>query len=417
MKKELDLIQVTIYSNCPKKKLYIAMMRMVMRTQLRHSGVSSANLFVNPPLSVSPSSAIADATSVRVRPFTSSEGTFKMSHTESEKQPPPPPPVAKKVEHKIELFGEVRVDNYYWLRDDSRSDPNVLSHLQQENNYTNLLMSGTKKFEQELYAEIRGRIKEDDISAPERKGPYYYYQRTLKDKEYVQHCRRLVPNNEAPHSVYDTMPTGPDAPPEHVILDENIKAQNHAYYRIDAFKVSPDNKLVAYAEDTKGNEIYTVYVIDAETGAPVGQPLVNVTSFLEWTGNEALAYITMDNTLRPDKAWLHKLGAEQSSDSCLYHEKDDMFSLDLQASESKKFLFVASESKTTRFNFYLDVLRPEDGLVVLTPRQAGIDTSVSHRGNHFFLKRRSDQFFNSEVIACSVENTSETTVLLPHRER
>lgn len=113
---------------------------MVMRTQLRHSGVSSANLFVNPPLLVSPSSAIADATSVRVRPFTSSEGTFRMSQTESEKQPPPP--VAKKVEHKMELFGEVRVDNYYWLRDDSRSDPNVLSHLQQENNYTNLFMSG-----------------------------------------------------------------------------------------------------------------------------------------------------------------------------------------------------------------------------------------------------------------------------------
>lgn len=117
---------------------------MVMRTQLRHSGVSSANLFVNPPLSVLlPSSAIANATSVRVRPFTSSEGTFRMSQTESEKQPPPPPPpVAKKVEHKMELFGEVRVDNYYWLRDDSRSDPNVLSHLQQENNYTNLFMSG-----------------------------------------------------------------------------------------------------------------------------------------------------------------------------------------------------------------------------------------------------------------------------------
>lgn len=117
-------------------------MRMAMRTQLRHSGLSSANLFVNLPLSVLlPSSAIADATSVRVRPFTSSEGTFRMSQTESEKQPPPPP-VAKKVEHKMELFGEARVDNYYWLRDDSRSDPDVLSHLQQENDYTNLLMSG-----------------------------------------------------------------------------------------------------------------------------------------------------------------------------------------------------------------------------------------------------------------------------------
>lgn len=87
---------------------------------------------------------------------------------------------------------------------------------------------------------MRGRIKEDDISAPERKGPYYYYQRTLKGKEYVQHCRRLIPNfeAEAPLSVYDTMPTGPDAPPEHVILDENIKAQNHDYYSIAAFKVT-----------------------------------------------------------------------------------------------------------------------------------------------------------------------------------
>lgn len=103
-----------------------------------------------------------------------------------------------------------------------------------------LFTLGTKKFEDELYAEIRGRIKEDDISAPERKGPYYYYQRTLKGKEYVQHCRRLIPNceAEAPLSVYDTMPTGPDAPPEHVILDENIKAQHHDYYSIAAFEVT-----------------------------------------------------------------------------------------------------------------------------------------------------------------------------------
>ncbi|XP_061991431.1 uncharacterized protein LOC133709639 [Rosa rugosa] len=372
------------------------------RTHLWRSGVQS--LFVKFPLSV----LLVSSAIVPVRPLTSS--SVRMSHQT-------PPPVAKKVEHKMELFSDVRVDNYYWLRDDSRSDPDVLSYLQQENDYTNFLMSGTKKFEQELFAEIRGRIKEDDISAPERKGHYYYYTRTLLGKEYCQHCRRLVPNNEAPHhSVHDTMPIGPDAPPEHVILDENIKAQTHAYYSIGAFKVSPNNKLVAYAEDTKGNEIYTVYVIYADTGAPVGQPLVNVTSYLEWAGDDALAYITMDATLRPHKAWLHKLGTEQSSDSCLYHEKDDMFSLDLQASESKKFLFVASESKTTRFNFYLDALRPEGGLVVLTPRQDGIDTSVSHRGNHFFIKRRSDQFFNSEVVACSVENTSETTVLLPHRE-
>ncbi|XP_031252490.1 uncharacterized protein LOC116110404 [Pistacia vera] len=113
--------------------------------------------------------------------------------------------------------------------------------------------------------------------------------------------------------------------------------------------------------------------------------------------------------------WLHKLGADQSSDTCLYHEKDDMYSLALEASESKKYLFVGSESKITRFVFYLDVSKPEE-LRVLTPRVVGIDTSVSHRGNHFFIRRRSDEFFNSELLACPVDNTSETTVLIPHRE-
>lgn len=111
------------------------------------------------------------------------------------------------------------------------------------------------------------------------------------------------------------------------------------------------------------------------------------------------------------------MGTEQSSDSCLYHEKDDVFSLDLQTSESKKFLFVGSGSKITRFSFYLNIAKLEDGLVVLTPRVNGINTFVSHRGNHFFIMRRSDKCFNSEVIACPLENTSETTVLLPHRER
>lgn len=316
----------------------------------------------------------------------------------------------------MEMFGDVRVDNYYWLRDDSRSDPEVLSYLHQENAYTDSVMSGTKQLEDRIYTEIRGRIKEDDISAPSRRGPYYYYRRNLEGKEYVQHCRCYVPTSTAPTSVYDTMPTGPDAPPEHIILDENVKALEHTYYSIGSFKVSPNNKLVAYAEDTKGDEIYTVYVINAESGILVGKPLVGaITSYLEWAGDEALVYITMDGILRPDKAWLHKLGTNQSDDSCLYHEKDETFSLDLQASESKKYLFVASESKITRFVFYLDTSKPENGLLVLTPRMTGIDTSASHRGDHFFIQRRSDECFNSELLACPVENISATTVLLPHR--
>lgn len=326
------------------------------------------------------------------------------------------PPAPKKVKHEMELFGDVRVDNYYWLRDDSRSNPDLLSYLHEENAYTDSVMSGTKQLEDHICTEIRGRIKEDDISAPMRRGLYFYYRRNLEGKEYVQHCRCYVPTSGAPTSVYDTMPTGPDAPSEHIILDENVKALEHTYYSLGAFKVSPNNKLVAYAEDTKGDEIYTVYVIDAESGMLVGKPLVGaITSYLAWAGDEALVYVTMDEILRSDKVWLHKLGTNQLDDSCLYHETDETFSLDLQASESKKYLFIASESKITRFVFYLDTSKPENGLVVLTSRMTGIDTSASHRGNHFFIKRRSDDCFNSELLACPVDNISATTVVLPHR--
>eukprot|EP00257_Ricinus_communis_P023336 XP_015583285.1 uncharacterized protein LOC8270668 [Ricinus communis] len=326
------------------------------------------------------------------------------------------PPVAKKVEHVMELFGDVRVDHHYWLRDDSRSNPDILSHLHEENAYAESFMSGTKQFEEQLFAEIKGRIKEDDISAPRRKGPYYYYTRTLEGKEYVQHCRRYISNNELPSSVHDVMLTGPNDPPEHVILDENVKAQGKEYCSIDALRVSPNHKLVAYAEDTKGDEIYTVYVIDVETGALVENPLTGVTSYIEWAGNNFLVYITMDEIHRADKVWLHKLGADQSHDSCLYHEKDDKFCLGLQASESEKYLFVTSDSRNTRFVLYIDISNPEDGAKFVTPRIDGVDISVSHRGNHFFIQRRTDELFNSELLACLVDNVSATTVLIPHRE-
>lgn len=370
------------------------------------------------PLLLSSLASSSSSSSSSFRPVAGAKLFRSSMVSEPAKSPPPSPPVAKKVKHVMELFGDVRIDNYYWLRDDSRSDPEVLSYLNQENAYTDSIMSDTKKFEEELFAEIRARIKEDDASAPLRKGGFYYYTRTLQGKEYVQHCRRPLPQSQArlPPSVNDSMPVDDGAPEERVMLDENVMAQSHAYYSIGAFEVSPSHELVAYAEDTKGDEIYNVRVIDADTGASVGKTLSGTTSNLEWAGNSHLVYITMDETLRPDKVWLHKLGTEQSSDKCLYHEKDDMFSVDLGASESKKFLFVASESKTTRFNFYLDVSKPEDGLVVLTPRVDGIDTAVSHRGNHFFITRRSEELFNSEVVACPLDNVSDTTVLIPHRE-
>ncbi|KAK8923401.1 hypothetical protein KSP39_PZI019820 [Platanthera zijinensis] len=317
----------------------------------------------------------------------------------------------------MEMFGDVRVDDYYWLRDDSHSNPEILSYLKAENDYTNQSMSSVKQFEDQLYDEMVARTKEvDDISAPIRRGSYYYYERTLVGKYYKLHCRRLITNDAYPPSVYDVMPTGPEAPAEHVILDENIKAQGHEYYYLGVFRPSPNNKLIAYTEDTKGDDIYTIYVIDADSGTAIGNPLKGVYPYIEWAGDDALVYITRDESYRHYKVWSHKLLTDQSSDLCLYHEKNDTFSLYVYASESKQYLFVQSWSYKTRFIMYLNVYKQEGGLMTLTPPIYGILTEAGHSGNHFFIKRTSDELFNSELVYCPIDNPSETHILIPHRE-
>ncbi|KAH9290387.1 hypothetical protein KI387_034504, partial [Taxus chinensis] len=324
-------------------------------------------------------------------------------------------PVAEKVKHSMELFGDVRNDDYYWLRDDSRSNPKVLAHLQQENTYTNAVMADAKQLQEELYKELRGRIQEADMTVPLRKGSYYYYEKTLEGKQYIQHCRRFIVEGEGPGSADEMMETGPDVPVEEVLFDENVMAEKHEYYNIGAFKMSPNDKLIAYAEDTKGDEIYTVYVIDAETKEFIGKPLKGITDCLEWADNETFVYITMDDIHRPYKVWRHNLVSDQSDDDCLYHEEDDEFSLELKASESKEYLFVTSGSKTTQFVLFLNVSDAQKELKYLTQRVEGIDIDATHRGNHFFLKRRSDEIFNSELLVCPIDDVTATKVLIPHR--
>lgn len=327
----------------------------------------------------------------------------------------PTPPIAEKVDHIMEMFGDVRNDQYYWLRDDSRSNPKVLSHLQQENFYTNAVMADTRQLQEELYNELRGRIQEADMTVPLRKGTYFYYEKTLEGKQYKQHCRRLIVEGEGPGSVNEVMKTGPDEPVEEILFDENVEAEKHEYYQIGAFKVSPNHKMIAYAVDTKGDEIYTVYVIDAQNGELIGSPLMGITVCLEWADSETLVYITMDDIHRPFKVWRHHLGSDQSDDTCLYHEKDEEFFLELHESESKEYHFVVSGSKTTQFVLYLNLSDPRKELKYVTQRVEGVDTIVSHCGNHFFIKRRSKEIFNSELLVCPIDDLTATTVLLPHR--
>ncbi|KAH7293575.1 hypothetical protein KP509_28G031500 [Ceratopteris richardii] len=326
-----------------------------------------------------------------------------------------PVPVANKVSYKMELFNDIREDRYFWLRDDNRKDPDVLAYLGEENAYTEHVMADSKSLEQDLYKELRGRIQEDDMSVPLRKGPFFYYERTLKDKQYVQHCRRHIVGGAGPGDVKEVMNGGPDAPKEEILLDENKEAEKYGFYSVEAFKVSPDHKLLAYGEDTKGDEVYTLYVVDIHTGQSLGKPLCGLTSYIEWLNNDTLVYVTQDDLHRPFKVWRHKLGTEQSEDVLLYHEKNEEFSLSLLKSESQEYVFVNSNSKITSFVLYLKVEDAPQEFKPLTPCISGTDFTVSHRGGHFFIQKRNDELYNSELLVCSIESVSDTTVLLPHR--
>ncbi|KAL4597770.1 hypothetical protein ACB092_11G013000 [Castanea dentata] len=320
----------------------------------------------------------------------SSSGLSKSERVPGEFKPdsfyktPVEPPKAKEEYHKMEMFKDVRYDSYNWFRNGGKK---FAVHLKDENKYFCYKMSDYEKIRRDLYEEMkRWEEKEDygDEFAAVRRPNYHYHRRVLTAKTAEAY------NNRAP------------------ILDSLDITSEDPYY----------GRLKAEAKDKKGDGIYDINIRNAQTGI-ILETIEGVTSNFEWAG-VALVYIAMDKENRRSyEVYLHNLRTKQASDKCLYHEEDDKFSLYVHASEDKKFLFVTSESKTTSFNYYLDVSKPEDGLKAVTRREEGIDTSVSRRGNHFFILRRTDEFFNSEVVACPVacplDKTAET-IVLSHRE-
>ena len=168
-------------------------------------------------------------------------------------------PVARVEPQKLEKHGDVRIDPYYWLRE--KNSPEVIRHLEAENAYTESVMAPTKPLQEKLYKEILGRIKETDISAPARHGPYFYYTRTEQGRQYPIYCRRVRGSDD-----------------EEVLVDANELAKGHAYFKIGAMKPSPDHRLLAYSTDVKGDEQYTLVVKDLASGVILPDRIERTTS-------------------------------------------------------------------------------------------------------------------------------------------
>jgi oligopeptidase B len=305
-------------------------------------------------------------------------------------QAPPPPlvaPVARITPRVDTTLGDVRVDNYFWIRDDARKNPDVIAYLNAENRYTESVMKPLEPLVEKLYQEMKGRIKETDLSVPERIGNYYYYSRTEAGKQYPILVRKK----------------GSLSAPEEVMLDENAEAGNRKYFRVGVSEVSPNDRLLAFTVDTTGGERYTLMVKDLTTGKilPDRVPMVNYS--LEWSGdNKTLFYGMGDAANRSYRILRHTLGST-AADPVIAEEPDELFGLDLEKTKDRKFILINDGSFSSTEYKYLRADDPMGTFKVIQPKTPDLEYSVEHHGNKFLIVTN-DNAVNFKLVEAPDDN-------------
>ncbi|HEX5810155.1 MAG TPA: S9 family peptidase [Anaerolineales bacterium] len=314
-------------------------------------------------------------------------------------------PIAPKRPKEITQHGQTRVDNYFWMR--YREDPEVLKYLHTEQDYLEEVMQHTRPLQEQLFQEMKGRIKEDDSSAPEMDGDYLYYTRFEAGKQYPFYCRKK---------------SGLDAA-EEILLDQNALAGDRNFCRIGSFTVSPDATTLAYSVDADGTEVCTIYVKDLTTGMLLPDQITNAFgnvyshTGIEWAcDNLSFFYVTRDAALRPYRIYRHVLNTDPAQDTLLYEEKDETYFLWLTQSRSKAYILAYLHSTVTDEWIYL----PNDGSTyefkAFQPRRTGVEYQVEHAGDHFFVitneNAQNFKLMRTPRDATTSENWEE---VLPHR--
>ncbi len=298
------------------------------------------------------------------------------------------PPVAE-IEPRVDsMFGDVRTDNYYWMRD--RENPKVIDYLKAENNYSDAVMAHTEEFQSKLYDELLGRIKETDLSVPYQLDNYFYYYRNEEGKQYRIYCRK----------------NGSLDADEEITLDLNQLAEGHDYLSLGAYEVSPDHNLLAYSLDYTGREKYTMVVKDLTSGELLKDQIKETSYGAQWgNDNKTLFYTTMDESLRPDKLHRHVLGNDQADDELVYQENDGRFFLGIDKTKSKKYLLLKLGSAVTSEVHYLDADNPGGKFRLIHPRQQNMEYYVYHHNDRFII-RTNDNARNFKLVYTPVNNPS-----------
>ena len=312
----------------------------------------------------------------------------------------PVPPKADVMPKSMTEHGQTRVDNYFWLRE--RENPKVIAYLEAENTYTDAMMKHTADFQDRLFEEIKGRIKQDDQSVPYRYDDYFYYDRQEAGKEYSIYCRK--------HGSLDA--------PEKILVDVNVLAEGHGYFSVSGIDPSPDHAILAYGVDTVGRRGYSIYFKDMTTGELLPDVIPDVTGNLVWAAdNKTVFYSDRDTTtLRWDRIYRHTLGTDAKNDPLLYTETDETYYTWVEKSKSRQYIFIHCQQTLADEYQYLDASTPLDAFQMFLPRTSGHEYSVDH-GDRFYI-RTNLEAKNFRLMSCGLAETGQTAKWkeeIPHR--
>jgi len=299
------------------------------------------------------------------------------------------PPVCEIKPNKLSIHDNERTDNYYWLND--REDPDVISYLKDENEYTNQKLKDTEIFQKELFNELKNRIKEDDQSVPYNYNGYSYWKRFNKGDEHPNYLRKK---------------TGTDK--EEILLNGNEMAKKYDFFDIGDYDISINNKLMAYAIDTLSRRIYQIQIKNLLTNEVFPETLHNTTGSMVWANdNQTIFYSKQDTqTLRSSQIFAHKLGTDQNEDILIYEEKDETFYCYVYKSKSDKYIIINSSSTLSDEYRLINANQPFEESKMFQEREKGTEYSIYHHKEKFYVLTNEDHK-NFSLKTCPINQTNK----------
>lgn len=311
---------------------------------------------------------------------------------------PVQPPIAKKIPHNMVRHGVTMVDNYHWLKDQGYpkiDDQPVLDYLNAENAYFDAVMKPHAALTERLFQEMRGRIKEADASVPQKDGDYLYWVEYEEGAEYKKWYRKPVSGGDV-----------------QLILDEVALAEGKEYFRLGAFSVSPNGKLLAFSVDDNGSERFEVRFRDLTTGAMLADVIPGTLSSLVWAeNNNVLLYGLANENWRTDNVWMHVIGTKQSEDVQIFKEADPGFGVGIGTTAADDYIVIATGDNETSEVYLLPVDEPNAQPMLVSKRQKGREYSVDVREKTLYILTN-DEHPNFRVATASLDTPDNWTTLI-----